>query len=191
MDRQRILSHDILSQLYSYDGETGEITYKDRPLWTFLGLRISPEKQKKRWAGRIAIGAPAFRIVTSHGYFSGTVSVKDVSVRVYAHQVAWALSEGKWPSDEIDHINHNGFDNRRVNLRLADRYENSRNMPLTSRNRSGRIGITTCKQTGKWSARIGHEGKNVFLGRFDDFAAAVAAREAAERSFGFHPNHGG
>ena len=32
--------------------------------------------------------------------------------------------------------------------------------------------------------------KDIYLGRFDKFEDAVAARKKAERKHGFHPNHG-
>jgi hypothetical protein len=33
-------------------------------------------------------------------------------------------------------------------------------------------------------------GKNINLGRFKDIDDAIAAREAANKEYNFHPNHG-
>jgi hypothetical protein len=41
-----------------------------------------------------------------------------------------------------------------------------------------------------WQARICIDRRSRFLGRYPTFAAAVAVRQAAERRFGFHVNHG-
>jgi len=110
--------------------------------------------------------------------------------RHYAHRLAWALHYGAWPADQIDHINGNRDDNRISNLRAVTRSENMRNQKLHATNSSGRAGVGWHSPTKKWQARISHGGKGVHLGLFDSFADACAAREAAEREYGFHENHG-
>jgi len=91
---------------------------------------------------------------------------------------------------EIDHIDHNSLNNRIENLRLVSSRENSMNLPLPKHNTSGRVGITWAKREKKWQAQIGLDYKTIILGHFDKFEDAVAAREAAEKKYGFHPNHG-
>lgn len=45
----------------------------------------------------------------------------------YAHRVAWFHHYGKWPEQDLDHINRERDDNRIENLRDVSRSENNRN----------------------------------------------------------------
>lgn len=70
----------------------------------------------------------------------------------------------------VDHINGNGLDNRRENLRLANPSQNSRNAKLRSDNKSGFKGVSWVRNRKKWVAKIGigAEFKPLILGFFDD-----------------------
>lgn len=82
------------------------------------------------------------------------------------------------PADlEVDHINRNKLDNRRLNLRVVDRPTNQRNTGPQTNNTSGYKGITWDKARRKWTAKTKHRGQHIFIGRFDDPTAAAAAYE--------------
>ena len=49
---------------------------------------------------------------------------------------------------------------------------------------------TKMKKLKKWQAKIKHGLSDVNLGFYENFADAVAARKAAEKKYGYHPNHG-
>jgi hypothetical protein len=100
---------------------------------------------------------------------------------VYMHRQVMGLLVG-W---EVDHINHNGLDNRRRNLRLCTRRENAHNR-LGCRNGSSRYkGVSLYKPTGKWRAKISSDGKSFYIGSFASQArAAKAYDDKAKELFG-------
>ena len=86
---------------------------------------------------------------------------------------------------EVDHVDRNGLNNRRSNLRLATRSQNLANTKLSRRNSSGVKGVRYDKERNKWRAEISATGIRYFLGRFDTKEEACGARsEAAGRLHG-------
>ena len=94
------------------------------------------------------------------------------------------------PGGQIDHISHSRSDNRWMNLRLVTNLENQRNASLRLDNSSGVQGVYYNKKAKKWQAQISVNGKQVYLGTFEDIGYAAIARKDAERKYGFHNNHG-
>lgn len=80
---------------------------------------------------------------------------------------------------EVDHINHNGLDNRRANLRISTRGQNMRNRLKQRNNTSGYTGAIWHKSKGKWDAQIKYRGTLHHLGLFDDLQEAARAYDAA------------
>lgn len=68
---------------------------------------------------------------------------------------------------QIDHINGNGLDNRKSNLRLCTPQENARNRTKQKNNKSGLKGVSFDKTRNKWVARIKIQNRYKFLGRFE------------------------
>lgn len=88
---------------------------------------------------------------------------------------------------QVDHINRNGLDNRRVNLRLATPGQNNANAKIRSDNTSGYKGVCWSHSRGKigWYASIHLDGKQRGLGLFDDpWEAAQAYNAAALEQWG-------
>lgn len=84
---------------------------------------------------------------------------------------------------DIDHINGNGMDNRRANLRVATRAQNLANSG--PRGVSGIKGVTWDKQTNRWKAQITIGGKPMNLGRYaEQIDAARAYNTAAVEAWG-------
>ncbi|EKM2404021.1 HNH endonuclease signature motif containing protein [Escherichia coli] len=109
----------------------------------------------------------------------------------YIHVIVWVMHNGPIPKGyQIDHLDHNRYNNRIENLRLVTNQENHRNMPIRKDNCSGYTGVRWVIERGKWSATICIDGKTKHLGLFRDKDDAIAARQEAEIKYGFHPNHG-
>lgn len=104
----------------------------------------------------------------------------------YAHRLAWLYVHGKFPDDEIDHINGNALDNRMINMRDVSRVENCRNYPRFKTNKTGIIGVCKESWSGKWKVQI----NNRSVGLYRDFFEACCARKRAELFYNYHPNHG-
>lgn len=102
--------------------------------------------------------------------------------KTYLHRVIAARTSGSSipPGYEVDHINGNGCDNRRANLRIATHQQNLHNQKLRSTNTSGIAGVCWSKASQKWTAEIWVSGKKHYLGLFTDFDEAVAIRRGAE-----------
>lgn len=142
------------------------------------GLEYDPETGLFWRAGSVA------GCVNKQGY-------RQISVRnkqYLAHRLAWLCTHGRWPKDQIDHINHRRDDNRLQNLREATNAEQRKNMKLAKNNTSGFRGVS--RQHGKWVSYIKVGGKKKHLGIFENKDNAVIARVYAEVLFGFHSNHG-
>ena len=105
------------------------------------------------------------------------------------HRAIWIMVHGSIPDEaEIDHEDGDGLNNRLLNLKLVTHQGNQRNRSVGSNNKSGCMGVY--RRGFHWIASIRHNGKTVSLGKFRDKAKAIASRKAAERRFGYHPNHG-
>lgn len=83
----------------------------------------------------------------------------------------------------VDHINRNGLDNRRENLRVTTQSQNIANAKMFSSNTSGFKGVTLMR--GKWHAQIKYKKHNACSGNMPDLVTAALVRdELARRLFG-------
>lgn len=81
---------------------------------------------------------------------------------------------------QVDHINGDSLDNRRMNLRLATPSQNAQNLRgPTARSKSGVRGVYWFK--GAWTPQPTLNGKRVYLGRFATLAEAEAVVVAWRR----------
>lgn len=92
----------------------------------------------------------------------------------------WSHMKDTYQEDlELDRIDVNG-NYFKENCRWTSRSENTYNTRISEKNTSGRTGVYFHKRDLKWQASIQVEGKQVSLGYFETFEAAVKAREQAE-----------
>jgi hypothetical protein len=87
----------------------------------------------------------------------------------------------------VDHINHNGLDNRKANLRAATYCENVWNCrkPKCGEMGSKYKGVSRQRGRKKWQAQITVRGRRTCLGYFkNEYDAAKAYDEAAKKFHG-------
>ena len=81
---------------------------------------------------------------------------------------------------QVDHINGDRSDNRRLNLRICTREQNSRNRKIPSNNISGYKGVYFRSDKKQWMACIRADGIKYHLGYFETREdAALAYNDAA------------
>lgn len=83
-----------------------------------------------------------------------------------SHRLAWLYMTGSFPIDCLDHINRNRYDNRFINLRLATRALNTQNRAIGKNNKTGFLGVSYRKDSGKYRAEIDLNKKTIVLGSF-------------------------
>lgn len=84
---------------------------------------------------------------------------------------------------EVDHVNRDRLDNRRENLRLAERWENERNHEREE-HYSRKVGVTFDESRSKWKAQASLDGMYVYLGLYEQEETAIIARLRWEAEHG-------
>ena len=109
---------------------------------------------------------------------------------LYARRVFWAGKKthnvdmhrvilNPSPGFEVDHIDGNGLNNLRSNLRIVTRRGNAQNRHMIKTSRHP--GVHWHKQRGKWVAEIRYNGRRGYLGLFEiEEDAATTYRVACE-----------
>lgn len=146
-----------LKELLHYNPETG--------VWTWLNPSLVNKKPINAEAGTISV----------HGYRIITIA----GTKYRASRLAWFYMTGEWPTDEMDHIDRNGVNDRWTNLRIVSRSENALNRDVQSNNASGARGVHWDETRSKWFVQVKKDNINHFIGRFDDFDEAIEARDRA------------
>lgn len=103
---------------------------------------------------------------------------REIIERVYGRKIE--------SNEVVDHINGNGLDNRRCNLRLCDQKQNARNRRFLNTTKGGLKGVSYYKgRTKAYKAAITVSGKSIYLG-FHTTAeeAHEAYKTAAIKYFG-------
>lgn len=147
--------------IFTIAGAVCQIDDADAHLLDGISWRLHDVRRSTRYVR-------GHRLGTHHG-----------STKVYLHRLVAAAGVGQF----VDHINGDGLDNRRTNLRVVDHADNQVN---THRRRSGAVrGFWFDKRRGTFSSVISVRGKRIWVGSFATAAEASQAYEdAARRHFG-------
>lgn len=173
-------SQEYLQECFEYDSETGNLTWKERPISHFNSEFIS-----KKWNGRFS--GKETGTTDKKGYHQ----VKICGIFYKKHRIIWKLVTSDDPIGyEIDHINLIKSDNRFENLRLCSGSQNCHNQYKRNTNTSGHKGVIFDKLSNKWRASFMFENKHVHVGRYDSIDDAVYAlsktRELIHKEFSNH-----
>ena len=89
------------------------------------------------------------------------------------------------PGQVVDHINGNGLDNRKCNLRIVDDQKNAANRRCHAGSSSKYKGVAWHIIRRKWQVNICVNGKNIYLGLHEnEVDAALTYDMAAMKYFG-------
>jgi hypothetical protein len=167
--------------------ETEEVAEEARRLF-FYHAETGLILRRCYWMGKNVGEEAGTQRTDSDGMTYRSVSIK---YKIFmSHRVAWLLHYGRWPSMQIDHKDGNGLNNRIANLSEVTNKQNAMNQKLNAKNSSGVTGVRWHKLAKKWTARIVQDKREIYLGLFESFEDAVAARKDAESKYGFSERHG-
>jgi hypothetical protein len=124
-----------------------------------------------------------FFVVPNKSNRTGYFKTKIRNKTRYLHRLIMKRVIGRrlFKSERVDHINRDGTNNKRSNLRLCTHRKNMLNM--APRRGVKFKGVTY--SSGKWVARISPNNKTIYLGRYEEAGeAAKAYNEAAIKYYG-------
>lgn len=152
------LSHSRLLEVLEYDKANGGFSWKRQPSFS------------------VPVGS---RAGTRAGINYCQIKIDG---RVYStHRLVWFYHHGRWPAQQLDHVNFDRDDNRIENLREATPAQNSQHRRVRKDNKSGTPGVVWHKASNKWSASIQANGVDKHLGVFETKAEASEAYASARK----------
>lgn len=178
------LDQKYLNECFSYNKDTGLLSWKTRPEHHFK-LKRNASVFNSKYPKTIACHKKL-----SKGWPYRAVKYKGGSMS--AHRVIFVMLYGNYDNKEIDHVNGDSADNRLCNLRLASSSENQRNRAIGKNNTSGVLGVSWCKRRKKWCVGIAKSigARTSTIGRFNDLEFAELVAQEAREKYGYHNNHG-
>ena len=98
---------------------------------------------------------------------------------IYLHRLVTNAVKGF----DVDHIEHNLYDNRKSKLRVISHCDNLKNHVISANNTSGVSGVSYNRADEMWESYISVDKKKIRLGEYNNFDDAVKARKEAENKY--------
>ena len=162
--KEQRITVEMVKEMLIYEPHTGEFIWR---------RHMSP---------RIRAGAPA-----GFTNLDGYVYIGINGDKFSAHRLAWLISTGSWPKQQIDHINGNRGDNRFSNLRDVSNSTNGKNRVLRKDNKVQMVGISWCDRN-KWRVQVSTDSGRIRR-NFANLEDAIRARDQLYLQHGYTHRH--
>ena len=155
-------------------------------------MKVIIVESKKYGTKRVLLDDEDFALVSNYtwcvtngrGTFYSHTKIKDKTV--YMHRLILGLTDPKIP---CDHIDHNGLNNQRNNIRACTQSQNLCNRSPRKNGSSKYLGVCWDKEHRKWKVLIHENKRSKFIGRFNlETDAAMAYNNAAKEIHGDFAN---
>lgn len=120
-----------------------------------------------RWYGRRSGG----KVYAERQYYLGMILGVRKSKSRKMHREIMKVNDRLM---QVDHINGNGLDNRKSNLRICTPSQNNHNKTVMTRSLSGHKNISKIKN--KWRVLVNIENEQYFVGLYWSLEEAIKAR---------------
>lgn len=116
-----------------------------------------------------------YDIISSHTWYLNNNGYLITRVNRHKQILLHRMILGESTTLDVDHINMNKLDNRRINLRWTTRSQNMMNNKA--------IGVSFDKSRSKFAPHIMVNYKKIYLGRFNTIEEALIARQLAKNKY--------
>lgn len=155
-------------------------------------LHYSPKTGLFVWRvnrGRVRAGDKAGTMNYSE-YDSGHIAICISRQLYYAHRLAVLYMTGLMPTEEVDHIDGDGTNNRWNNLRCVSRVVNGRNCRQKANlAKSGESCVYWRPDRGYYQVKVRTSTKRITVSGLSTIEAAVIVRNNLWKENGYHNNH--
>jgi hypothetical protein len=158
------------NECFTLNENTGTLLWRERPQSHF--------KRLLDWKRHLKlVGKRAGHVIK--GRYTFYQRVKLLGATIECHTVCWCLYYGTFPKEDIDHIDGNGLNNSKINLRD---HSNEKNKVISVLNKSGCVGVYWNEQKQKWIAT--GRRRQLAVGNLFDM---VCTRKSWEAANGYTP----